>query len=308
MKGLRLAIMTVLLVASAAMAGPLEDGLADLAKSRSNASSPSGAEAMEALAKSRGEAGKASGHGIDAGIADLDTYRAEQKALAERQERTRLEAEAKNQEETMTRDCKCVLKSCSTSSGLSYIVTRDCSSLMGEKLNQCQKEEREEQEQMKAEKAWKAAHKAEIEEEDRRRSEAKRAQRKVCEDWKAAGPMADTEAFTARLRQQDQAIAEADRVSSENARQRDAMIAADAKRAIAEADRVEADRIADGIKVENDKRAAALAARKAKEEAELAKAAEAEEKLRQWCMADPVRLDNCACGKYTTIHGPTCTK
>ncbi len=259
---------------------------------------------MEALAKSRGEGGKASGHGVDAGIADINTYRAEQKALAERQERTRLEAEAKNQEETMMRDCKCVLNSCSTSSGLSYTVAVTCSSLMGEELRQCQKEEREEWERVKAEKAWEAAHKAEIEEENRRRSEAKRAQRKVCEDWKAAGTMADTEAFKARLRQQDQAIAEADRVSSEKARQRDAMIAADAKRAIAEADRVEAGR----IKSENDKRAAALAARKAEEETELAKAAEAEEKLRLWCMADPVRLDNCACGKYTTIRGPTCSK
>jgi hypothetical protein len=302
MRRLLSVIMTVLLVAFAAVAGPVEDGLADLAKSRSSAGSSSGAEAMEALAKSRAEGGKASGRGIDAGIADIDTYRAEQKALAEKQERARLEEEAWKQDEAMKKDCACILNSCST--GLKITVTRTCSTLMGEELRQCQKEEREERERVKAEKAWEAAHRAEIEEENRRRSEARRAQRKVCEDWKAAGPTADSEAFKARLRQQDQAIAEAERVSAEKARQRDAMIAADARRAIAAADRVEADR----IRAENDKRAAASAAQQAEAAMELAKAAAAKEKLRQWCLADPVNLGNCACGEYTSLRGETCSK
>lgn len=298
-------LATLLLLVSAVIASgiafaagnSIDDGFAALDKSKGGAkatgidagfdaldkgsSKATGIEAgFGALEKGKSKGDAATGHGVDAGFQGVEAHKAEQAAQAARIQRIRMEQEAQKNEQDMNSNCgPCLYKECRI--GLSYEFRNS---------------------QAKA--AWEASqreHAAEIAEENRQYHAARAEQRRVCDAWKAAGPKANSESFKAQLRQQDNAIEAAQKAADESARQRDALIAADIKRAQSNSARAEiAQRNAD----ENAANAA-NASEKAKRDAILA---EREAKTRNWCLAVKSRLDLCTCSQYNPVQGSACGK
>lgn len=220
----------------------------------------------------KGKGSTAAGHSIEAGFQDVAAQRAKEAAGEEEKKRIRMEQEAKKQDQDMEKDCHCVYNNCD--SGLrSY----SCRHFPGERRSTCAEQEAEQREAM--------------DEQDRIRARERRDKKPICDAWKAAGPTASSASFKAQLRQQDDAIAAAQRAAADAARQRDALIEADIKKNMAQEENTK-----------EAERKAAENAVKAARAAEIAKnaAAEAarEKKERQWCMADRSRLSWCRCAKY----------
>ena len=235
-----------------------------------------------ALEKGKSKGDAATGHGIDTGFQGVEAHRAEQAAQAARMQRIRMEQEAQKNEQDMNSNCgACLYKDC-------RIQLRRVFSNREEEA---------------AYNASQRAHAGEIAEENRQYEASRDAQRRVCDAWKAAGPKANTDAFKAQLRQQDNAIAAAQRAADDSARQRDALIAQDVKRAQAITSNAEqAQRVAD------DNAANTAAAREKARVA--ANQAEQEARTHKWCMALPDMSGYCECNKYnlkkSSVKGSAC--
>lgn len=228
--------------------------------------SAAGLDAFDDMAKGKGSSDAGTGHGIDAGLQTIEANRAEKKARIAEEKRIRMEELAKKQDQDMNSDCYCAYNNCL---------------LRAYRYDYKSSKTAREQEIEQA---------AILDEADRQARPAREAKKRVCDEWKAAGPKANSESFKAQLRQQDAAIAAAKRGAEEAARQRDAMIEADIKQRAAQE---ESARIAKRNATEDAEKSRA-AAQAAKAEAA---AAEGEEKRRQACMEH--RSEGlCECMKY----------
>lgn len=123
---------------------------------------------------------------------------------------------------------------------------------------------------------------------------------KTCKAWKAADPDAASDGYKAKLKQQDEAIAAAEKLAdAEYDRKLSAIEAAEKQRIAAKGAAAKAEQQA-GKAAQAQREAAnakAAADRKAKDE-----------QHRQWCLADSKRLNLCECAAYAPAGGKTCSK
>lgn len=257
-----------------------DDPFAGLEKGKGSKAGQGMDAAFNALNNSVSNGSVEFGHGIEAGFQGVAAQRAQQAALAAEAERVRMEQEAKKQDEEMKSDCYCIYNNCV----FLTLTPQPCSGTW-EKKQACEKS-----------REWNEDKEAEFQEEKR----IKQAKKAICDDWKAAGPKANSESFKAQLRQKDDAIATAQRKAAEAGRQRDALIAADVKRVAAQEENIRLKAEADAA---NNERAA-IAAAKAKADAANA---EREDKLHKWCMTGK-NISYCDCWRWAPKGGTACLK
>lgn len=269
-----------------------DDPFAALAESKAGtgATHKSSGDVFDSLANSRSQASPSSGHGIEAGIAEINTFRAEQKAQAEKIARQRFVDEAAQEDKKMASECTQILEENGCRS--TALIYTSCDN----KLRTSCSEQRSQQ--LKG-----------IYEEQAIEERACLTKRSICKSWKAAGPKAKSDSFKAQLSQQDNLLSDAMRIAAEQAKQRDAIIQADENQKANQAERAnKADR--ERAKAESDELAAVQRARdleKKKEEDAR------EEKLRISCMAELAKDHHpCACWKWdkkkTSVKGAACEK
>lgn len=257
----------------------VDDGFDALEKNKGSSKTLSqGINGFDSLDKGA-KTNASSGHGIDAALSDIEAHKAKKKAEAAEKKRKIMAEEAKKSDEDMKNSC--------------YV---DSGPLLQFRVVYKTTEEQEAHEE------WARTHAAEIEEENRKRRAAKAEQRRICDEWKAAGPKANSESFKAKLRQQDAVIAQMQRTATEEAKRRDATIEADIKQ---QKSSEESSREAKN-KADRDTANSRASAAKAKSDA---KEAEREEKHKQWCMVELAKDHRwCGCGKYDPVKGGVCMK
>lgn len=266
-----ISILTLLFIVLPVSASSVSDSFDAFVNSKtSGTSSVYGVGEFNNIANSKTANDIASGHGIEAGLKSIETHRAEVKAREARMAKRRMEEEARKNEDEMKSKCQ------DTYSDYPVLrfYTASYSKNYSDELHRAEAEE--------------------YDEADRRKRAHNKNMRKICAEWKVAGPMANTESFKFRLRQQDEAIAAKENVAAEKNRELQKSIEANVKERIAKENAKENTAIQKKLKEIKDKEASDRAIAKAKSEA--AKV-EQEAKLERFCRQSGSR-GLCECLKY----------